>query len=1423
MPRILVLSTLYFLLSVMLPHTAQAQPEQFKFRHLTSEDGLPNNFCYKIYKDSKGFIWITTRGGLARYDGYNIKSFIYDPDDSTSISNDYHKCNVTEDSAGYLWVGSQHGLNRFDPVTETFKRYYPDPEDPKSVSGNIFWCIYCDREGTVWAGGISRSGLNKYNPKTDDFTVYTLYTDDSVNRDLMYGANRIIGMYEDHEGIFWLGTSIGLYQFDRQTGELFPAKPITPLDNWIDNRFSTIAEDKDGKLFYVGDWIYTYDRANESLGLYQPLLHGIFAYRNQGFLDIMLDPYDDGNTIWITQSKYLYKYNRLTGWMDSTCYDPLNSESILGNGLKGMYMEKPGMIWVAGSHGVNIMKNDYNGIVRHAEFGEEYDDDAISFLEDSEGYWWIGTSESGLLKFDGNMELIKWYKSSMVDEYSDIFNGSLIKIIEDRFQNVWIICNTDRLYVYDRGIDRIIPCPQFEASNSFPKFIFDIYEDSRGVIWIPSRPGLYYHKPGEDFETFYRISTPRELYFKTSSSIIEDHLDNIWISMLGDGLFCQKAEDRGTEKYVNYRHDSNDSTSLSNNNVWKVYEDIAGTIWTTTTYGLNRYNREEDNFERIIFKNDIGINFCNNIIGDDSGFLLLATQSGLFRFNPNEEMADYKISHQLKQVIPFLDFEDHGIYKDKQGKFYIPGEPNSANGYFSFYPDSLVENQIIPPVVITDFLIHNEPVKLDSSINLKKHIKLKHNENYLSFEFAALDYTDPEKNQYAYMLEGLDQDWIYSDNRRFVTYTKIPPGNYTFRVKGSNNDGYWNEEGAAVMLRILPPPWATWWAYTLYGFVFMFMIYGLRVYDLKRQRLKQKLEIEHVEAEKLKELDTMKSRFFANISHEFRTPLTLILGPLEKIFSRVKDDESKQDINIAQRNARRLQRLINQLLNLSKLEAGKLKLKASERDAIPLIRGYVQSFESLARQKGIDLKFTSEKGNIPIWIDQEKFEQILFNLLSNAFKFTGEGGSVSVAVSPPLAPPEGGGLPEESISKGTRKFPPFRGDGRGVLISVTDTGKGIPKEQLEHIFDRFYQVDDTYTKDQEGTGIGLALTKELVELHHGKIEVESEVGVGTTFRVYLPLGSEHLSSEQIDKTSPVTNLAPRNEVKRGHISHIKKLAMKQELQNLEPGTWNLEPGTAGEKPIIMIVEDNADLRLYIRGYLDQTYSIIEAEDGQQGLERAIEHIPDLILSDVMMPKMDGYELCNRLKTDERTSHIPFILLTARASMESKLEGLETGADDFITKPFDPQELQVRIKNLIEQRKRWRERFLKKISSSGVNPFQPSPDQSIASMDEKFLQKAFKIVEDHLDDAEFTVEQFVQLMAMSQMQLYRKLKALVNLSANEFIRTTRLNHAAQMIVKKAGNIAEICFAVGFNNPSYFAECFKKQFGLLPSEYLSANSK
>ena len=796
------------------------------------------------------------------------------------------------------------------------------------------------------------------------------------------------------------------------------------------------------------------------------------------------------------------------------------------------------------------------------------------------------------------------------------------------------------------------------------------------------------------------------------------------------------------------------------------------------------------------------------ILNDDRGNYWLSTRKGISKFNTDtKQFQNYDVSYGL----PENGFYMSNDCKTKNGEMYF-GSPGAV---VRFHPDSIKNNPFIPPIVITTIK------KFDQPVSFRKEINLSYNENFLSFEFIALSYISPERNQYAHRMEGLDKDWVYSGTRRFASYPNLDPGKYIFRVKGSNNDGVWNEAGTSIIIIISPPLWKTWWAYLTYGVLFIFALYGLRRYELNRLSFKNQVKTDEAVLKEREETDKIKSRFFANISHEFRTPLTLILGPAEKIISDTSDD-IKKDANIIKRNSRRLLQLINQLLDLSRLEAGKLKLEASKGNIVSFVKGVALSFESLSESKDITLKLQPEKEFIELYFDREKMMKILTNILSNAFKFTPEEGKITVSINikPPFHPPfdKGGISPHlPSFTKGGKK-------GGSVAIKIRDTGIGIASEEIPKLFDRFYQVDSSHTREYEGTGIGLALTKELVELHHGNIKVESEkndpdkVGAGlpegqvnwTEFTLEFPLGREHLKNEEIlaeEEIQTKAFLSP-NEVGMKNL-YQESIDNKTDSSSKTPQN---DIVINEEKTIILVVEDNYDMREYIKESLDVDYFIEEAVNGEQGVRKAEKIIPDLIISDMMMPKMDGNQLVKILKNDEKTSHIPIILLTAKAGHEDKLEGLEIGADDYLTKPFDIKELQVRIKNLISIRKKLQEKF----SKTGY--ISKPPEKRLNSIDERFMKKVMDVIEQHLSEEDFSIEEFGNEVGMSRSQIHRKLKALSGKSASVFLRSVRLAKAKKMMEEQKGNISEIAYLVGFSSPSYFTKCFKDEFGNSPSEII-----
>ena len=800
----------------------------------------------------------------------------------------------------------------------------------------------------------------------------------------------------------------------------------------------------------------------------------------------------------------------------------------------------------------------------------------------------------------------------------------------------------------------------------------------------------------------YQIPLPVQTWV---GRIFEDSRGRCWMRT-GKGLLFH---DMGSGEFEMFQNNPQDSSSLSHNLVNDIFEDKKGNLWFCTQGGgLNRMNQPKSDATQAVFRHwaiqnsDILSNMITSILEDHHGYLWLSSDKGISRFDPeNEVFENFGFKENLQNFYKHLS-----KYKSEDGTLYFGGKL----GLNVFHPDSFDINKQIPPVAITDFRLFNQSVSLANSTGetvdqkspLSKHIsytekiELLHWQNDMTFEFAALNFYHPEKNQYQYQLVGYDENWYSTTaSHRLASYTNLSPGDYTFRVKGSNDDGLMNEEGASVMITILPP----WWAYTLYGIAVVAALVFARQQVVNRERLKSTVRLEHMELEKVQEMDQLKSRFFANISHEFRTPLTLLLGPIKEMLAKASDYSEKNRLNMMQRNAQQLLSLVNQLLDLSKLEAGKLKLEAVKSDVVGYVRTLGSVFKSMAEHKKIEYRFNFPEEKIGLYFDRDKLETIINNLLSNALKFTQEGGNVNLALKAVL---------EE--------------DKEWVEIRVADTGPGISQDQIDKVFDRFYQADGSQTREQEGTGIGLALTKELVELHHGSIQVESEIGIGTTFVILLPVGKDHLKEEEIIQELPLIELEEEKE----STIHPSELLVPVDGEPEEKVQLEEEIETASEQPLVLVVEDNSDVRSYIKETIGKEYSVLEAENGKKGLKKAQEAIPDLILSDVMMPKMDGIELCKRLKTDEKTSHIPVILLTARGSGDDKMEGLETGADDYIIKPFEAQELLVRIKNLIQQREKLLEKFRKEII------LKPT-EVAVTSTDELFLNKVMEVIEANIDN------------------------------------------------------------------------------------------
>jgi signal transduction histidine kinase/ligand-binding sensor domain-containing protein/DNA-binding response OmpR family regulator len=1393
-------TAVFFLFSFSQSSTSQSS--NYKFDHVTKKGVMAAvGTVNYIYEDAAGFMWFGTSKGLQRYDGYQLKIYRNFPKDTANTVSRLVNT-IYEDDRGNLWVGTNNqGLNLFNRKTEKFLSYCCAPGDSSGIPNKGILSIYQDKQGTLWFGVIE-GGLYKYDYGSGKFSRFLI---DTLTERSM--KNNVWSILEDSYRKLWIATADGIYLFDREKEVFSRIRPV-PAPPPGFGIYQFIMEDINGKIWIGSYWgIYVYDSFTDEWKHYMP----DYPLSNKGLSSqyiVEMREYFTGNQheLWIATTWGLNKYDFSTGTFLHLFHDSNDPNSLRNDLSSGIYIDKEGLLWTAsgGASKLDLHRNPFMHFTIKSWPDSLHDLSATSFYEDHYGYYWIGTYDDGLYEFNPSMDFIYNFKPTPPDlNRSDLGSrNNIVCIYEDSRQNLWVSTLRFSVNIFNRKRKIFEPVPfYFPEGFSEPYDVEEILEDHFGMIWFGANDGLLYVKQAEIGKVPVTVVSDPVLARDKILDIYEDSQKRLWVITLSHGIYCLTAGNRSAMTWINYPTSRFDHKGLKTGYARFIHEDIYGKIWFMAIEGLYYYNAEKDIITRHEHFNRVFPYQVFQFTGDIKGRLWLVCDRGLVRYNPYDTSLKAPRLYNSSDGMPFDEVHHAPLFWDSKGYLYASSWGGSGSGFFRFHPDSLKKDNLhLPPVVITDFYVRNKTFPLDTSITEIRFIKLKHNENFFSFEFAALDYFDPENNQYAYKMEGLDEDWNYSGNRRFANYTGVPPGDYIFRVRGSNNDGYWNEDGASVNLTILKPPWKTWWAETIYAIFILTVIISIIWYYLKRQQLRHALAIEHIQKEQLAEMDRMKSRFFTNISHEFRTPLTLILGPIEKLKANTSDRQCIDDLNVMQRNARRLQRLIDQLLSLSRIESGQMKLHARKENLTAFTKGYFQSFESAAKQKGVELIFNSDKTDLPVFIDRDKMEKILYNLFSNALKFTPEGGRIEVEVGQ-LDNWTIGKIKPELLNELSNCQLSNCPTTRSYYIRITDTGSGISPENLPHIFDRFYQVDDSDSRFQEGTGIGLALVKDLVELHHGKIEVESAPGSGTTFKIFILPGKDHLSPEDIMAEEAVKEIP---ETADGQFYN-------EGFQRKDEKT--ITGGVRGTKPLFLLVEDNGDMRYYIRNIIGDTYQMVEAGNGTEGWDSALKWIPDLVISDVMMPGMDGYELCRKLKTDERTCHIPVVLLTAKAAIEDKLEGLETGADEFITKPFQPAELMARIRNLIRQRQALREKYRKEFEHISL-----VPEQSMSSFDARFMEKARQVVAQNLSDPEFNINDFSSRMNMSRVQLHRKLHGLFNLSATEFIRVYRLNAAARLFESKAGNVAQIAYEVGFNNLSYFSKCFQKQFGVKPSEFL-----
>lgn len=1357
---IYTIDILFFLL--LLPLSARAQfTNDLFFSNVSVKDGLSQGMVNSIYKDTKDFIWIGTGDGLNRYDGYEFRIFKHIPTDSSSISNNIINC-IQEDSLGRLWIGTIDGLNCYCSETETFKTYKHIAGDNKSLSNNYVKSLFVDKDNIIWIG--TDRFLNRFNPKTEEFEHY--------NFEGKLGDTRIYDIHKDKDNYIWLATNnAGLIRFDPETKAYVNyTHDVNNLHSISSDNVYTIFEDSKGQLWF-GTWehgVNSYNRARDNFDRFPVNKDGSGLNNNQ-IRCISESP--DGK-LWIGTFEGLNIYDPLEKKIEYCLRHNNIPGSLSYNTINYILRDEIGTMWL-GTHGGGI--DMHNPLLHQFSLidpkqGSNHDYGIIGPLIEYEGKIWIGTEGGGLASYD--LTTKEYQHFDLYNPNRGALNSNTIKsLCVDRNGFLWIGTYAGGVQVFDIRSKRIV--------NYYSNFggidnniVNDIFQDSRGNIWVGSNTSEGIHTKAHNSDHFmvgFDIqANSTHVDFPWIRTICEPSTDELWFGSIYNGIFIYK--DGKTT-----RHISTANSDLTSDYISVIIEDSEEQIWIGTYGGgVCIYDPETEVIRSLTTADGLlNDNICS-IIQDDYNTMWISTVAGISKFSMEDSTFTNYSYNKSGFPIEILNLKSGLLASD--GQIYFGG----SNGIIHFYPQLIVNNSYPAPVRITRLSLNNKTVSpkynsdiLEKSITETKEITLKYNQtNNITIEFAALNYIFPENNQYMYYLQGYEESWNEASFQRQVTYTNLPAGEYIFKVKASNNSGIWNDEYRSLVLKVLPPPWKTWWAYALYIICSAGLIYAIIYYFISRMKLKNEIYVKQIEKQAAEESHQIQLNMFTNFSHELRTPLTLILNPLKNILADSSQKNNYRDtLEVAYKNAKKMLSLVNQLLDLRKHESGNMNLKLEEVNIIQFIEEILILFRELTNSKQIALELHKTEDKIVTWFDPSLMEKVFYNLLSNAIKNTPANGKIDISIH----------LQENEIEK-------------HIEIEVYNTGEKIPEKDIENIFSPFFQINKPQFEDNSGTGLGLHITRNIIQRHYGSIIAENRNEGGVCFRILLPINKE-LFNENEFFVSSVNNLPDSSfpeEILSTEIDR-KKFLSKKEL------------------PIVLLVEDNMEMRQFMKSQLQEFYTIYEAENGKTGWELAEKIIPDVIISDIMMPEMDGLALSIKLKSHVKTSHIPIILLTARTSILQIEEGLMTGADDYITKPFDAQILKLRIQNMIDNRTRVKQAYLKNFTID-----LPIPNSE--NMDKVFLDRAYAYVKDNISNSEMSIEEFGSQLNLSRTQLYRKIKALTGMSPSLFVSTLRLKYAAELLLENSLSVSEIAYQAGFASPSYFTTAFKKLYNLTPTEYL-----
>ncbi|MCE9406261.1 response regulator [Bacteroides fragilis] len=1310
---------------------AQSVEEHYYFKNLSIRNGLSQNTVNAILQDRKGFMWLGTKDGLNRYDGLSFRKFKHDAANPRSIGNSFIT-SLYEDFNGNIWVGTDAGVYIYYPEKEAFEEFDCQSLEKTRIERSVSM-IAGDKQGRVWIA-VEAQGMFCYDARQKLLRNYPLSEISSNIKCFTF----------DSGGTLWLGFyGDGLYYSKDNLATVHPYG--SPEDGKREFEGGVITKIVQGNYncLYIG----SVKEGVSELNLTSGQVRNLLAIDESGESIFCRDllPYSD-NELWIGTESGIYIYNLRTEQFIHLRASLYDSYSLSDNAIYALYKDREEGLWI-GSYfgGVDYYPRQYTYFAKYYPkniANSLHGKRVREFCRADDGTLWIGTEDGGLNHFNPKTKEFHFFEPSagFTNIHGLCMDGS----------HLWVGTFSKGLRVIDTRTGVVLRTyteghtPHSLNDNS----IFSICRTSAGEIYLGTLFGLLRYNRTQD--NFDRIP---ELNGKFVYDIKEDSYGNLWLATYANGAYCY---DVSVRRWKNYVFDAEDEKSLPYDKVLSVFEDSYRQIWLTTQGGgFCLFHPDTETFTRYGLKDGLPNDVVYQIVEDDDRFLWLTTNNGLVRFDPKTmEMKVFSTANGL----PTNQFNYRSGFKDEAGNIYL----GSINGFVAFDPRTFAENRQVPAVAITDFLLFNKEVPvgetdspLKSSITFSDKVVLTADQNSFSFRIAALSYQAPRMNKLMYKLEGFDEGWLTIGESPLVTYSNLGYGDYVFKVKASNSDGVWNEQETSLHLSILPPFYLSGWAYCFYVLFFMGCLVCVIFYFKRRNYRKQHRQMEMLEQEKEREVYHAKIDFFTNVAHEIRTPLTLIKGPLENIILKKEvDSETKEDLYIMKQNTERLLNLTNQLLDFRKTETRGFRLNFTECDVVAVLRETYLRFTSLAKQKGLDFILELPQECFMADVNQEALTKIISNLLNNGVKYA----STYLRIS-------------------------LETDEKVFHIRTFNDGEMIPDTMKEEIFKPFVRLD----KEDEvttGTGIGLALSRSLAELHQGSLMMEKGEEVNC-FCLTLP----------VNQDSTIT-LSAEN------VSQVEENSCGWEQE---------ETDTKEKKPMILVVEDNPDMLAFIRKQLTTEYSVLTAMNGIEALAVLDNHYVNLVVSDVMMPQMDGFELCKTIKSDLSYSHIPVVLLTAKTNIQSKIEGLELGADAYIEKPFSVEYLLANISSLIHNREKLRQTFAK-------SPFVAANTMALTKADEEFIWKLNDIIQANLHNPEFSMEDMADALKMSRSSFYRKIKGVLDLSPNEYLRLERLKQAAQLLKEGKSRVNEICYTVGFNSPSYFSKCFLKQFGVLPKDFI-----